>query len=117
MRRLLVLLAVIYPVAVNSAAAAAAAAAFLPDASEFNLGDAVRGFPGMIKSNLRQLKAGTSLMWKNGKEAKAVRLRVPHRFQLGEVGCGLYAMGMLMDFWRAGGSTVAPSLPPLAPRV
>ena len=32
---------------------------------------------------------------------RAVRLRVPHRFQLGEVGCGLYAVGVLMDYWHA----------------
>ena len=31
---------------------------------------------------------------------RAVRTAVPHRFQLGEVGCGLYALGMLTDYWH-----------------
>ena len=31
----------------------------------------------------------------------AERLNVPHRYQLGDVGCGLYSLGMVMDYWHA----------------
>ena len=54
---------------------ATAAGAFI-DTSDFNVKDAIRGLPGMIKSNWNQFKTGTSLMWQNGKAAKLIRQRV-----------------------------------------
>ena len=46
------------------------------DAGEFNLGDTIKGLPTTIKNSFRQFKAGTGQMWRNGKEASAIRKRV-----------------------------------------
>lgn len=77
-RHLVVILALAGPLPVvdAAAAAAAAAAAQIGDMSDFNLKETVKGLPGMIQSNFRQFKKGTSLMWQNGKAAKVVRNRV-----------------------------------------
>jgi hypothetical protein len=49
------------------------AAAFLDELSEFNMVDAVKGAPGMIRDNFRIFKTGTGAMWNNRKAAAVVR--------------------------------------------
>jgi hypothetical protein len=43
---------------------------------DFNLGEAVRGIPTMVKNGFNQFKAGSGQMWQNGKAAKVVRQRI-----------------------------------------
>jgi hypothetical protein len=57
-------------------AAASASGTFIPGAEDFNLGDAVRGLPGSIKSNLRRFRSGCGEMWDNSKQAKLVQRSV-----------------------------------------
>ena len=64
------------PQAAARAVAAATPLAFIDGAQDFNLGDTIKGLPGMIKSNWRQFKMGTGAMWKNSKASSALRKRV-----------------------------------------
>lgn len=42
----------------------------------FNVGEAIRGIPGMVKSNFAQFKTGCGQMWQNSKEAGRIRKSV-----------------------------------------
>ena len=44
--------------------------------ADFDLKATVRGFPGMVRDNLRVFRTGTRQMWLNGKAAGVVRKRV-----------------------------------------
>ena len=70
----------IFLVALAAAPAAAVARQPMPPLAfvdgEFNIGDTIKGLPTTIKNSFRQFKAGMGQMWRNGKEASAIRKRV-----------------------------------------
>ena len=43
--------------------------------------------------------SSSSFSGEDKEEGRGKRLRVPHRFQLGQVGCGLYSLGSVLDYW------------------
>jgi hypothetical protein len=57
-------------------AAAVPSHGFVGGDGDFNLGTAVRGIPGAIKSNLKRFRSGCGEMWVNSKRAKVVRQAV-----------------------------------------